>query len=130
MAKAAAKKTPTKGGGARKAAGGGGRMKPISEPMNKSALARHISENSGVAPRDVKAVLQSLEDTMCASLNKKGCGLFTLPGLLKVTTTQVAAKPRRRGKDPFTGEERWFEAKPASVKVKARPLKKLKAAAS
>jgi hypothetical protein len=33
------------------------------------------------------------------------------------------------GKDPFTGEERMFAAKPASVKVKIRALKKLKNAA-
>ena len=30
------------------------------------------------------------------------------------------------GKNPFTGAEQWFAAKPASVKVKVRPLKKLK----
>ncbi|HGO6179099.1 TPA: DNA-binding protein, partial [Burkholderia cepacia] len=29
-----------------------------------------------------------------------------------------------------TGEERWFPAKPASVRVKARALKKLKDAAA
>jgi hypothetical protein len=42
---------------------------------------------------------------------------------------KVPAKAKRFGKDPFTGEERWFPAKPASVKVKVRPLKKLKDAA-
>jgi hypothetical protein len=31
--------------------------------------------------------------------------------------------------DPFTKVERWFAAKPASVKLKVRPLKKLKDAA-
>ena len=39
---------------------------------------------------------------------------------------QVPAKKKRFGKDPFTGEERWFPAKPASVKIKTRALKKLK----
>jgi hypothetical protein len=33
------------------------------------------------------------------------------------------------GKDPFTGEDKWFAAKPASVRLKVRPLKKLKDAA-
>jgi hypothetical protein len=46
-----------------------------------------------------------------------------------MTATAVAAKPKRKGIDPFTKEERWFAAKPASVKVKIRPLKKLKDAA-
>jgi hypothetical protein len=31
---------------------------------------------------------------------------------------------------PFTGEERWFDAKPATVRIKARALKKLKDAAA
>ena len=38
----------------------------------------------------------------------------------------LAAKPKRFGKNPFTGEDQWFAAKPASVRVKVRPLKKLK----
>ena len=53
----------------------------------------------------------------------------TLPGLFKVAVQKVPAKAKRFGKDPFTGEERWFPATPASVKVKVRPLKKLKDAA-
>jgi len=59
-------------------------------------------------------------------LHKKGLGEFTLPGLLKVVAQKVAAKPKRFGKNPFTGEDQWFAAKPASVRVKVRPLKKLK----
>ena len=41
----------------------------------------------------------------------------------------VPAKKKRMGKDPFTGVERMFAAKPASVKIKTRALKKLKDAA-
>ena len=41
----------------------------------------------------------------------------------------IRDRAKRFGKDPFTGQERWFPAKPASVKVKVRPLKKLTAAA-
>ena len=32
--------------------------------------------------------------------------------------------------DPFTKEDRWFDAKPASVRIKALALKKLKNAVS
>jgi hypothetical protein len=42
----------------------------------------------------------------------------------------VLAKPKRKGKDPFTGEERLFPAKPPPVKVKIRALKELKNAAA
>jgi hypothetical protein len=43
--------------------------------------------------------------------------------------TQVPAKKKRFGKDPFTCEGRWFDARPATVRLKIRPLKKLKDAA-
>jgi nucleoid DNA-binding protein len=120
-AKKAAAKAPAKTAGA---------IKPIKEALSKSALVAHIVDHSGVESKSVKAVLASLEGVIAGSIHKKGAGAFTLPGLLKITSVAVAAKPKRKGKDPFTGEERWFAAKPASVKVKVRPLKKLKDAAA
>lgn len=101
-------------------------MKPIKAALNKTTLIAHLAENSGVEPKAVKAVLTALEATTLASMNKKGIGEFTLPGLLKVVAQKVPAKAKRFGKNPFTGQEQWFPAKPASVKVKVRPLKKLK----
>lgn len=105
-------------------------MKPLKETLSKSALVAHLASHSGIEPRSVKAVLGALEATIAASLHKNGARVFTLPGILKATATAVPAKPKRKGKDPFTGEERVFAAKPASVKVKIRALKKLKRAAA
>ena len=48
---------------------------------------------------------------------------------MKITTVHVPAKPKRKGINPFTKEETVFAAKPASTKIKVRPLKKLKDAA-
>lgn len=104
-------------------------LKPIKTAFNKTTLAAHLAEQAGVEPKAAKAVLAALEATVVASLNKKGLGEFTLPGLVKITSQSVPAKKKRFGKDPFTGEERWFAPKPASVKVKARALKKVKDAA-
>ncbi len=103
--------------------------KPIKEALSKSGLVAYIAEGTGVAAKDVRAVLAGLESAAHASISKKGAGSFTLPGLLKVTAVAVAAKPKRKGINPFTKEEVWFAAKPATVKVKVRPLKKLKDAA-
>ena len=100
--------------------------KPIKEALSKSGLVTHLADSSGVATRDVRAVLAALENAVAGSVSKKGAGSFTLPGLLKVTAVAVPAKPKRKGINPFTKEEQWFAAKPASVKVKVRPLKKLK----
>ena len=80
----------------------------------------------------VVAILEGsrfLEGAVHGSVSKKGAGSFTLPGLLKITVTSVAAKPARKGTNPFTGEPTTFKAKPATVKVKVRPMKKLKDAA-
>jgi nucleoid DNA-binding protein len=104
-------------------------LKPIKSAFNKSSLAAHVAEQSGVDAKSVKSVLAALEGAMLMSVNKKGLGEFTLPGLLKVVVHNVPAKKKRMGKDPFTGVERMFAAKPASVKIKTRALKKLKDAA-
>lgn len=104
--------------------------KPIKTTFSKTELNKHLAEASGVDPKSVKAVVGALEATVVMSLHKAGVGQFTLPGLFKVTVTKVPAKKKRFGKDPFTGQERWFPAKPATTKVKVRPMKKLKDAAS
>lgn len=104
-------------------------VKPVKDALSRTALARHVSEQSGVSLKETKAVLAALEGAILGSMHKKGSRIFTLPGLLKVTCVDVPAKKERMGKDPFTGQERMFAAKPASVKIKARALKKLKDAA-
>lgn len=124
--KAPAKKAPAK---AAKPAKVAAPVKPLKEPLSKSALIAHIAAQTNVEAKSVKAVLAGLESTVLASVNKKGAGQFTLPGLFKINAVKVPAKPKRKGKNPFTGLEQVFAAKPATVKVKVRPLKKLKDAA-
>ena len=123
--KSTAKKT-TKAKAAPKAAPA---IKPIKDALGKSALIAHLAEQAGVEAKHVKAVLAALEHTVLGAVHKKGTGNFTLPGLFKINAVKVPAKPKRKGKNPFTGEEQVFAAKPATVKVKVRPLKKLKDAA-
>jgi nucleoid DNA-binding protein len=106
-----------------------GPLKPIKDSFTKASLTIHLAERSGVEPKAAKALLAALEETVLASIHKKGAKEFTLPGLLKVVAQDVPAKKKRFGKDPFTGEDKWFAAKPASVRLKVRPLKKLKDAA-
>jgi nucleoid DNA-binding protein len=123
--KAAKKAAPKKAAAAKPAA-----PKPIKEALSKSGLVAHIANATGVAAKEVRAVMAALEGAVHGSISKKGAGSFTLPGLLKITAVNVPAKPKRKGINPFTKEEQWFAAKPASVKVKVRPLKKLKDAAA
>jgi hypothetical protein len=89
--------------------------KMIKEALSKSGLQAHLAEASGVAAKDVRAVLAALEGAVAGSISKKGAGSFTLPGLLKITAISVPAKPKRKGINPFTKQEHWFAAKPAST---------------
>ncbi len=132
-ASAPATKSGAKAGTSSKAPAGtrgAGEIKPIKTAFTKAALATHVAEQSGIEPKAVKAVLAALESTILGAVHKKGAGEFTLPGLVKIAAQAVPAKKKRFGKDPFTGEDRWFDAKPASVRVKVRALKKLKDAAA
>lgn len=127
---ATAKKTTTKAPAKKAAAAAApAAPKPIKTALNKTGLIAHLAQSTGVDAKAVKAVVAGLEATMLASVHKRGLGAFTLPGLLKVTVVNVPAKKKRTGIDPFTKQERVFAAKPATVKIKTRALKKLKDAA-
>jgi nucleoid DNA-binding protein len=104
--------------------------KSVKGVLSKSALIQHLAGTTGAAVKDVRAVIAALEETIRVSISKKGPRTFVLPGVLKITAVAVPAKKARKGINPFTGEETIFKAKPATVKVKVRPMKKLKDAAT
>ncbi len=117
--KSTAKKT-TKAKPATKAASA---IKPIKDALSKSALIAHLAEQASIEAKHVKAVLAALEHTVLGAVHKRGACNFTIPGLFTINAVQVPAKPKRKGKNPFTGEEQVFAAKPATVRVKVRALK-------
>ena len=87
--KAAAKKAaPKKAAKAAKPAA----PKTIKEALSKSGLVAHIAEATSVAAKDIRAVLASLEGAIHGSLNKKGAGSFTLPGVAKFSAVHVPAR--------------------------------------
>jgi nucleoid DNA-binding protein len=129
--KAPAKKPTAKKAPAKKAAPvKAGPVKPLKDTLTKSALVSLIAEQNGLTKAQVSGVLASLEGAFLGSVHPKGSGVFQLPGLLKVSLRKVPA--RKAGtliRNPATGELVPAAAKPASVRVKIRPLAKLKAAA-
>ena len=102
------------------------KMKPVKTKLSKSQVLEALAEDSGVTKSEVKKVWGSLERLIEASICDQGYGQFTLPGLMKVTTVRRPAIKARRGVNPFTKEETWFKAKPASRGVRIRALKKMK----
>ena len=102
------------------------KLKPVKSKLSKSQVFEALAEDSGMAKSEVKKVLGSLERLIEASICERGYGQFTLPGLMEVTTVHRPAIKARRGINPFTKEETWFKAKPASTGVRIRALKKMK----
>ena len=127
--KVAAKKAPAKKVAAKKAAPKKA-TGPIKEKMTKSQILNEIATATDLNRKQVSAVMDELESLIARSVSKKGLGEFTVPGLMKVVTVKKPARKARKGINPFTGEETTFKAKPASIAVKVRPLKKLKEFAS
>lgn len=107
MGKTATKKAPTK-----------------SEVLNNIAAATDLNK------KDVAAVFDALANEIKKTLTK-GSGVFTIPGLIKVTKKKVPARPAQKNvPNPFKpGEFRDVPAKPAYNKIVVRALKNLKSMA-
>jgi nucleoid DNA-binding protein len=106
-------------------------VRPVRETLTKSALLNLIAEQNGLTRKQAGEVLNTIEGAMLGSVHPKGAGSFIFPGVLKVTLRKVPA--RKAGtliRNPATGEMMPAAAKPASVRVKIRPLSKLKTAAT
>ena len=91
----------------------------------KSEIVAQITKDTELSRKQVSAVFESLNGQIKKSL--RSGGLFTVPGLLKLKVVKKPATKAREGINPFTKEKMIFKAKPASKKVRALPLKALKA---
>jgi nucleoid DNA-binding protein len=94
--------------------------------MTKTEIYSSIAERAGLSRKQVASVFEGLQGLISNSLGKKGAGIFTVPGLLKLKVVRKPATKEREGVNPFTGEKMIFKAKPARNVVKALPLKNLK----
>jgi nucleoid DNA-binding protein len=97
-----------------------------SKPMTKTEIMRSISEATNLAKKDVVAVMEALADEIQSALKGTGVGVFTIPGLIKIERKKIPARPAKKGV-MVLGQLRDLPAKPASVKVRVRALKNLKA---
>ena len=102
------------------------KRKTLDTRFSKTQIVNQIAEENELSKKEVSAVLDSLSDIIQLHINKRSVGEFVLPGLLKIQTVKKPARKARKGINPFTKEEQMFKAKPASITVKVRALKKLK----
>ena len=99
----------------------------------KAATKTEILESIASATKLTKKQVSAVLDTLAVEIKKglKGPGVFQIPGLVKIEKRKVPARPARKGvPNPFKpGELMNVKAKPATTKIKVRPLKNLKAMA-
>lgn len=98
--------------------------------FSKSQLIAEITARTGVARKDIVAVMETIAHIIDAHLQKSGPESFSWPGMFKIQVIKKPATKARQGVNPFTGETMMFKAKPASRRVKIRALKQLKAMAA
>lgn len=106
------------------------KISPSGKQRTKGEIYRTIAEHTGLGRKDVAGVFDVMSRLMAADLAKPGKDkpkVFVVPGLMKVVAQYKPPSPERPGKNPFTGEMITIKAKPASTKIRIRPLKQLKA---
>lgn len=131
------RKTPVKRTRRAAAAKSTSPVKAVRTKMGRMDLLNHLTEASGLQRGQVKVVLDTLKDTMLAHIAPRGAGEFVMPGMFKVVTKKIPAKKVaaiKKGtevRNPRTGEVsehpgRKAYVKPATVKVRIRPMKAMK----
>lgn len=98
--------------------------KKVTKARTKSEVFAHLADNAGLTRKQVAGIFDEMTGMIKKDL--RGPGVFTVPGLMKITVTKKPATKARKGVNPFTGEEIMIKAKPARKVVKVRPLKNLK----
>ena len=89
----------------------------------------HIPDNVS-AKKIVTQVLDDLTGLIESCMNPKGIGQFMLPGVVKFTTREKPAiKKGTMVRRPGTSEMMPSKGRPASIRVKAAPLARVKKAA-
>lgn len=92
----------------------------------KTQLMSELATTTGLTKKQVESVFEALEAAIHRELRKPEGQIVALPGLLAIKKVNKAARPARMGRNPATGEQMMFKAKPASKAVKVSPRKGLK----
>ena len=97
------------------------------KPRTKTQIIAGIADDTGLSRKEVTSVFESMSGMIKKDLGRKGPGVFTVPGLMKVKKKIVPRRPARKNVFlPLLGETRDVPAKPARKAVKVTPLNALK----
>ncbi len=102
--------------------------KAAKKPPTKTEILTNIAAATDLSKKEVAAVFDALAAEIKKNIGPRGAGSFSIPGLLKIEKKKIPARPAKKGvPNPFKpGELMDVKARPASNKVKVRPLKSLK----
>jgi len=102
-------------------------MSDAKKPKSKTEVISALAESTGLSKKDIANVFTQLGDLIGKEIGKKGPGVFSVPGLMKVVVIRKPATKATMRKNPFKPDEMMeVKAKPARNIVKVRPLKSLK----
>jgi nucleoid DNA-binding protein len=94
-------------------------------PLSFDGFVEEVYNRLGeeIGRAEIKKVLKAMSEEVgdCVRYGYR----VSLPGLVKFEPRYVAARPKRMGVNPRTGEPAQLAAKPASFKVKATALPSL-----
>ena len=99
---------------------------PGSSKMTKAQIVAALAEKSGLDKKAVNNVLEALSDLIKKELGQDGPGEITIPNVVKLKAKLTPATQDREGVNPFTKQPTVIKGKPASLKVRAAPVKALK----
>jgi nucleoid DNA-binding protein len=97
-----------------------------SNKLTKAQIIAALAEGSGLDKKAVNSLLDALASLIKKELGPQGPGEVTIPNLVKLKAKATAATPEKQGINPFTKQPTVIKAKPASLKVRATPVKALK----
>ena len=101
-------------------------IKTNAKLRTKTEVFGSLADSTELTKKQVALVFDELAGLIKKDLGKRGPGIFTVPGLMKIKVVRKPATKARKGINPFTGEEMMFKAKPARNVVKVLALKGLK----
>lgn len=96
------------------------------KPMTKTEILAALAESTELTKQQIACVFDELAKLIAGNLKVGGPGVFTIPGMMKISVVRKPATEARTGINPFTKEETVFKAKPARNVVKVAALKGLK----
>jgi hypothetical protein len=96
------------------------------KPITKGAIISELAESTQLKRKQVKEFFDKFAELAASHLSSQGSGFFAIPSLVKLKAANKPPVPAGERMNPFTKQMQFYEAKPATRKVKALALKALK----